>query len=579
MHLMKNSDYWKERFQQLESARHESFVEKIAEIQEQFDKAQYLIEEKINAWYQRFADNNNIALVEAKKLLNSEELREFKWDVNDYIKYGKENAVDGRWMKELENASARVHISRLEQIKIQVQQYVEMVFGNYNDALDGHIKDLYKQDYYHTAFEIQKGIGVGYDFAGVDEEKLSEISNKPWTSDGINFSDRIWSDKKKLINQLQTSLTQMCIVGIGVNKVIKDMTKAMNAKKANVSRLVRTESAYFGSLAQKKCFEELDVERYKIIATLDNRTSVICRDMDGKVFKMSEFEAGLTAPPFHVNCRSCICPYFDDEFATGKRAARGEDGKTYYVPADMTYKEWKEECIKDGRADYVDPKTTQQYNKYKKLLGNEAPNTLIEFAQEKENKTEEYKILKHQVKGMRYYDRAVQSEPLISSAVKQIAQNNNMDIMGFQYRLKTKESFLGKIRRNYRKDKNNFEINDIVRYTLGANNDDLTNKILKCIDEFDNMGYNTVVVKNFWLDDSNPYNGINTIVKAPNGQKFEIQYHTEKSFDLKNGKMHELYEKQRVISDEFSEEYIKLTDEMFKLADELEVPKGIEKVK
>lgn len=89
---MKNSDYWTERFQQLESARHESSVEKIAEIQEQFDKAQYLIEEKINAWYQRFADNNNISLVEAKKLLNSEELREFKWDVNDYIKYGKENA-------------------------------------------------------------------------------------------------------------------------------------------------------------------------------------------------------------------------------------------------------------------------------------------------------------------------------------------------------------------------------------------------------------------------------------------------------------------------------------------------------
>lgn len=353
MHLMKNSDYWKERFQQLESARHESSVEKIAEIQEQFDKAQYLIEEKINAWYQRFADNNNISLVEAKKLLNSEELREFKWDVNDYIKYGKENAIDGRWMKELENASARVHISRLEQIKIQVQQYVEMVFGNYNDVLDGHIRDLYKQDYYHTAFEIQKGIGVGYDFAGVDEEKLSEISNKPWTSDGVNFSDRIWSDKKKLINQLHTSLTQMCIVGTWVNKAIKDMTKAMNAKKANVSRLVRTESAYFGSLAQKKCFEELDVERYKIVATLDTRTSVICRDMDGKVFKMSEFEAGLTAPPFHVNCRSCICPYFDDEFAAGKRAARGEDGKTYYVPADMTYKEWEKSVVKDSSSGII----------------------------------------------------------------------------------------------------------------------------------------------------------------------------------------------------------------------------------
>lgn len=353
MHLMKNSEYWKERFQQMENARHESSVEKIVEIQNQIDKAQHVIEEKINAWYQRFADNNDISLIEAKKLLNSKELREFQWDVNEYIKYGKENAIDGRWMKELENASVRVHISRLEQIKIQVQQYVEAVFGNYNDILDNHIKDLYKQEYYHTAYEIQKGIGVGYNFAGVDEDRLSEIINKPWTTDGANFSDRIWNDKKKLINQLHTSLIQMCIVGAGVNKVVKDMTKAMNAKKANASRLVRTESAYFGSLAQKKCFEELDVERYKIVATLDNRTSVICRDMDGKVFKMSEFEAGLTAPPFHVNCRSCICPYFDDEFAIGKRAARGEDGKTYYVPADMTYKEWEKASKKRAAAKAV----------------------------------------------------------------------------------------------------------------------------------------------------------------------------------------------------------------------------------
>lgn len=46
--------------------------------------------------------------------------------------------------------------------------------------------------------------------------------------------------------------------------------------------------------------------------------------------------------PFHANCRTTTIPYFDDEFNEGEmRAARGEDGKTYDVPADMTYSEWK----------------------------------------------------------------------------------------------------------------------------------------------------------------------------------------------------------------------------------------------
>jgi hypothetical protein len=93
------------------------------------------------------------------------------------------------------------------------------------------------------------------------------------------------------------------------------------------------------------------------------------------------------------------------------------------------------------------------------------------------------------------------------------------------------------------------------------------------------LGYNTVKVKNSWLDKDNPYNGINTIIQAPNGQKFELQYHTPESFGLKNGKLHELYEKQRVITDKDSEEYIDLTDKMFELSDKLAMPINIERVK
>ena len=120
----------------------------------------------------------------------------------------------------------------------------------------------------------------------------------------------------------------------------------MNVSKVNAGRLVMTESAYFSSTTQKECFKELDVERYEIVATLDDHTSDICQEMDGKVFKMSEYEEGVTAPPFHVNCRSCTAPYFDDEFTKDEqRATRDEDSNTYYVPADMTYKEWNEKYV------------------------------------------------------------------------------------------------------------------------------------------------------------------------------------------------------------------------------------------
>ena len=103
-----------------------------------------------------------------------------------------------------------------------------------------------------------------------------------------------------------------------------------------------TEEAYFSSAAQKEAFAELGVEQYEIVATLDTHTSDICRSLDGKVYPMKDYEAGVTAPPFHVWCRSTTAPYFEDDFGEiGERAARDENGKTYSVPADMTYAEWE----------------------------------------------------------------------------------------------------------------------------------------------------------------------------------------------------------------------------------------------
>lgn len=361
---MKNSEYWKKRFVEMEEATHQTSVKKIFNIQEQFDKSAKVINEKINSWYQRYAENNNMSMLDAKKSLNAKELKELKWDVEEYIKKGRQNAFSGEWVKELENASARAHISRLEALELQCRQQAEVAFGNLNDEVSNHIKDVYKEGYYRTAYEIQKGVGVGSNFAALNDKLIEKVVNKPWLADGKNFSDRIWGNKNQLINQLHTSLSHMCITGSGPDKAINEIASKMNVSKANAGRLVMTETAYFSSAAQKECFKELDVEKYEIVATLDGHTSDICQEMDGKVFKMSEYEEGVTAPPFHVNCRSCTAPYFDDEWGgKGERAARNEDGDTYYVPADMTYGEWKE-SLKNNDKFYEAEKIS---NKIKKL--------------------------------------------------------------------------------------------------------------------------------------------------------------------------------------------------------------------
>ena len=346
---MKNSEYWKKRFELLEQSQNQQGLQCYADIEKQYRQAQKQIEGQIAAWYQRFAKNNGITLADARKMLTSKELEELKWDINQYIQYGEENAINGTWVKQLENASARYHISRLEALKLQTQQSIEAMFGNQLDSIDSAMRNIYTSGYYRTAFEIQKGVGVGWDFATLDEKQISKIINKPWAVDGKNFSERIWGNRQKLVNELNTELTRNVILGQDPQKAIDAIARKMNTSKNVAGRLVMTEEAFFSSAAQKDCFAELDVEQFEIVATLDSHTSDICREMDGKHFPMSQWEVGVTAPPFHVWCRSTTVPFFDDEFdSVGERAARDANGKTYYVPADMTYEEWSKKFVKSA---------------------------------------------------------------------------------------------------------------------------------------------------------------------------------------------------------------------------------------
>lgn len=351
---MTNAEYWKQRFTQLEAAQNRKGAGAYLEIEKQYKAAQNELEAQLARWYQRFADSNGISLAQAKQWLKGQDLAEFKWDVKEYIKYGKENAINGAWMQELENASSKFHISRLEALQIQTQNSLETMFAQQMGTMKKALSDVYASGYYHTAYAVQQGFGLGWDIAGLDQAQIEKVLSKPWAVDGYNFSTRIWNSKTKLIGEVHNELSKNLLTGADPQKAIDSLAKKMGTSKSNAGRLVMTEQAYFSSAAQRDCFNDLDVEEYEIVATLDSHTSDICRSLDGKVFKLSDYKPGVTAPPFHVYCRSTTAPHFKDNFDAGERVARGADGKTYYVPDDVTYSEWKKAFVDGDKSGFAE---------------------------------------------------------------------------------------------------------------------------------------------------------------------------------------------------------------------------------
>lgn len=342
----KPRNYWRKRFELLEEAQHRRSVFYYADLEKMYVQTMDELEKDILKWYARFAENNEITLDEAKRLLKSDELREFHWTVEQYIDYGQKNAINQQWMKQLENASARVHISRLESLRIQIQQHVEKLYDGHIKGFEQFIKESYQSQYYHTAFEVQRAFGVGFTMQALDERLLTRVISKPWTADNLTFSAKLWRDRGLLIDTLHKELGQAIARGIGPEKVVRAVHQKLgsSASKNQVRRLVMTESAFFSAAAQKAAFGELNVEQYEIIATLDSKTSDICQSMDGKVFKMSDYDIGTTAPIFHPYCRSTTAPYFDDDDYS-ERAARDQDGKIYYIDSKIKYPEWHERFV------------------------------------------------------------------------------------------------------------------------------------------------------------------------------------------------------------------------------------------
>ena len=344
---MRNADYWRGRFSILEDSAHREAQRTIQDMEKLYLDAQRSVQKEIESWYARFAVNNQISLTDARKWLTAGQLEEFHWSVEQYIKIGEQAGLDAAWLKKLENASTRFHISRLEAVQTGIQQQLELLYGNQVDSLDALLKKVVGNGYTHTAFEVQKGVGLGWDITGLNQKKLETLLSKPWTTDGRTFRDRCWLNKNDLVGSVSKSLTQGLLRGDSPSKITTAIQKQFGVHRYKAGRLVNTETTYFNAVATKECYKDLDVEMVEIIETLDSHTCSICGGFDGKVIPISQYEPGVTVPPFHPNCRGTTAPAIDPKYA-GERAARNADGAVYYVPANMKYADWVQTFVNGG---------------------------------------------------------------------------------------------------------------------------------------------------------------------------------------------------------------------------------------
>lgn len=213
------------------------------------------------------------------------------------------------------------------------------------EELSKHFSNTIEYGYYMNLFETSKSVGLGISFKAIPRRTLQAILEKPFVGD--TFDGRLY---KNIDGVLGDKIKDALYNGIeqgkswwGISQEVKELT---NYSKKSCDRIIRTESNYYYNQGTLKSYEEIGIERYIYLSTLDTRTSKICRSLDNKVFDLKDSKVGENYPPMHVNCRSSVVAYFDDkELQSLKRRARNSEGKNILID-NISYEEWYKEYIK-----------------------------------------------------------------------------------------------------------------------------------------------------------------------------------------------------------------------------------------
>ena len=345
--IIMSNNYWIDRFTAEENRINELSKEQVKAAKRQYDIALKNTNQKIYEFYAKYAKDNNISMYEAKQRFNKKELKEFKMSLSEYVRKGQSLNItpDDAIIKELKNVSSRVHIERLEALKMEIKAEIDLLSKTMENNLDKHLREVYRDTYYRSAYSIQKGLDKFSNIEKLNPELIERLVYKPWTKDNTNWSKRIWGNDGKLVNTLHTNLTQNIITGKPLKDIIDIVEERFNVERNIATRLIMTESAAYHSRAKERCMKDLGCEKYEVIATLDDRTSPICRTMDSKVFDMKDYQVGVTAPPFHSNCRTVTAPYYDKiDGDTNLRASRIEDDDYELVDV-KDYQDWYDNYV------------------------------------------------------------------------------------------------------------------------------------------------------------------------------------------------------------------------------------------
>ena len=396
---MKSSSYWEKRkadimYQQMEKA--EDTSRKVSKI---YAKSSEYISDKSNKLFSKFKKEYRLSDREARKIVKAMRSYNSSKELKRVLMNQNINENTKRIIDEITSSGYAFRLNYFDELQSEVDNTIRDIYKAEKRVTTSLYKNILKEGFNRSMYEIQKNASFSFGFGQPDAKQVKAVLNAKWS--GLNYSDRIWENTKRLAETVKEEIAVSLLTGKSQSEMARQIDYKFGVGSFNARRLIRTEACYFENEAEAMSYEEAGIEKYRFLATLDLRTSEKCRRHDNKVYKLKDKVTGKNYPPLHPFCRSTTIAVFEYGWIKDKkRIARNKNDENVEIQ-NMSYEDWydkyviadedyllKEKMLKNKSSDI------EQYDKYRKIYGDDIPKTFEDFQKLKYNDSKKWESLK-----------------------------------------------------------------------------------------------------------------------------------------------------------------------------------------
>lgn len=394
------SSYWVQRADLRMKETHVEIERNLKQILQSYEQAISDIDESM----QHLLYKGNFETLDVNELLSIQTTKQEVDRLYGLLAKASSKAQIKVLKNQITQLAYKARISRLDMVKSHIETRIATLNGSTEQQMTSGLSTASETMYNKTVFDLQQEIGYAFPFQRSTDQMINTILNSNWS--GKHWSDRLWTDNRKLADNLVSTLSQGISQGKSYYTMARELKENMTTGEFEAVRLIRTEATFVANQAKLIALENSGVDEFEYIAVLDARTSEICQEHDGAIVTAKQAVFGLTLPPLHPNCRSTFVARIPDEMKANlkRMAVNPVTGEKEQIPRSMTYKEWKQSLYEQyGRAEtdiavkkVKNARTdSAQYELYQKTVGiANMPESIEAFRELKYTKPRDWWLLK-----------------------------------------------------------------------------------------------------------------------------------------------------------------------------------------